>query len=129
MADLRSTYMGIALKNPLIAGASSLTSNMDTIRKLEDSGAAALVISSLFEETIQLQSYKMEQDMSYFDNLDAEIGQIFPDIEHSGPEEHLTAGVHGIETGIRLGHGPPSAIPRSRAAASASPDSHTSAAS
>jgi len=89
MADLRASYMGISLKNPLIAGASSLTSNMGSIRKLEEEGVAALVISSLFEETIQLQSYKMEQDMSYFDNLDAEISNIFPDIEHAGPEEHL----------------------------------------
>jgi dihydroorotate dehydrogenase (fumarate) len=89
MADLRASYMGIDLKNPLIAGASSLTSNMGSIKKLEDEGAAAMVISSLFEETIQLQSYKMEQDMSYFDNLDAEIQNIFPDIEHAGPEEHL----------------------------------------
>lgn len=89
MADLHARYMGIDLKNPLIAGASSLTSNMGSIKKLEDEGAAAMVISSLFEETIQLQSYKMEQDMSYFDHLGAEIGSIFPDIEHSGPEEHL----------------------------------------
>ena len=89
MADLSARYMGLSLKNPVIAGASSLTSNMDTIRKIEESGAAALVISSLFEETIQLQSFKMEQDMTYFDNLDAEIGTIFPDIEHSGPDEHL----------------------------------------
>jgi len=89
MADLRASYMGLDLKNPLIAGASSLTSNMGSIKKVEDEGAGAVVISSLFEETIQLQSYKMEQDMSYFDNLDAEIGNIFPDIEHAGPEEHL----------------------------------------
>jgi len=89
MADLKARYMGIDLKNPLIVGASSLTSNMGSIKKIEDEGAAALVISSLFEETIQLQSFKMEQDMSYFDNLGAEIGSIFPDIEHAGPEEHL----------------------------------------
>ncbi len=89
MADLKASYMGIELKNPIVAGASSLTSNIGSIRKLEDEGAAALVISSLFEETIQLQSYKMEQDMSYFNNLDAEIGNIFPDVEHAGPEEHL----------------------------------------
>jgi dihydroorotate dehydrogenase (fumarate) len=89
MADLSARYMGLSLKNPVIAGASSLTSNMDTIRKIEESGAAALVISSLFEETIQLQSFKMEQDMTYFDNLDAEVGTIFPDVEHSGPDEHL----------------------------------------
>jgi dihydroorotate dehydrogenase (fumarate) len=89
MADLKTRYMGLELKNPLIAGASSLTSNMETIQKLEESGVSALVISSLFEETIQLQSYKMEKDMSYFDNLDAEISNIFPDIEHAGPEEHL----------------------------------------
>ncbi len=89
MADLQAKYMGIALKNPLIAGASSLTSHMDSIKKIEDAGAGALVISSLFEEQIQLQRYKMEKDMSYFDNLDAEIQSVFPPIEHSGPEEHL----------------------------------------
>jgi len=89
MADLRASYMGLSLKNPLIAGASSLTSNMGSIKKLEEEGVSALVISSLFEETIQLQSYKMEQDMSYFNNLDAEISNIFPDVEHAGPEEHL----------------------------------------
>jgi dihydroorotate dehydrogenase (fumarate) len=89
MADLRAEYMGIPLKNPLIAGASSLTSNMGSIRKLEDVGVSAMVISSLFEETIQLQSYKMEQDMSQHDYRDPEIGNIFPNIEHAGPEEHL----------------------------------------
>ena len=89
MADLRAEYMGLTLKNPLIAGASSLTSNMGSIRKLEDVGVSAMVISSLFEETIQLQSYKMEQDMSRYDYRDPEIGNIFPDIEHAGPEEHL----------------------------------------
>lgn len=89
MADLKATYMGIPLANPLIAGASSLTSQMDSIKRLEDAGAGALVISSLFEEQIQLQRFKMDQDMSYFDNLDAEIQSVFPPIEHAGPEEHL----------------------------------------
>lgn len=89
MADLKTTYMGIPVKNPLIAGASSLTSHMESIKKIEDAGAGALVISSLFEEQIQLQRFKMEQDMSYFDNLDAEIQSVFPKVEHAGPEEHL----------------------------------------
>ncbi|MFW5716532.1 MAG: dihydroorotate dehydrogenase-like protein [Spirochaetota bacterium] len=89
MADLSASYMGISLKNPLIAGASSLTSNMGSIKKLEEEGVSALVISSLFEETIQLQSFKMEQDMKHYDYRDPEIGQIFPDMEHAGPDEHL----------------------------------------
>jgi len=89
MANLKSTYMGLELKNPLIAGASSLTSNMESIKKLEEAGVGAMVISSLFEETIQLQSYKMDQDMSAHDYRDPEIGEIFPDLEHAGPEEHL----------------------------------------
>jgi dihydroorotate dehydrogenase (fumarate) len=89
MADLKATYMGIELKNPLIAGASSLTSDMESIKKLEDAGVGAMVISSLFEETIQLQSYKMDQDMRAHDYRDPEIGEIFPDLEHAGPEEHL----------------------------------------
>ena len=89
MADLTASYMGIPVKNPLIVGSSSLTKNIGTIRKLEDEGAAAVVLSSLLEETIQLQSYRREQDKSYFDNIGAEVGNIFPNADNEEPEEHL----------------------------------------
>ncbi len=89
MADLKSTYMGIPLENPLVAGASSLTSHLDSIRKLEDAGAGALIISSLFEEQIQLQRYKMDEDLVMYDDWHAEMTDIFPEMDHAGPDEHL----------------------------------------
>jgi len=89
MTDLKTNYMGIELKNPIIAGASSLTSHMDSIRKVEDAGVGALVIKSLFEEQIQLESYKMKEDLHKDDDLYAEMLSIFPDLEHAGPDDHL----------------------------------------
>jgi dihydroorotate dehydrogenase (fumarate) len=50
--DLSTTYMGFALPHPLIAGASPLADNLDTVRRLEDAGAAMIVMHSLFEEQI-----------------------------------------------------------------------------
>ena len=89
MADLTTTYLGLELKNPFIAGASGLTGKLDKVKKLEDTGAAAVVTPSLFEEQIQLESFVFQEEMHRFDNLNAEMTTLFPDLEHSGPEEHL----------------------------------------
>lgn len=89
MANLQSSYMGIPLKNPFVVGACSMTAHMDSIKKMEDAGAAAVVIQSLFEEQIQLQQLRMEEELTISDNLDAEIQDLFPDVKHGGPEEHL----------------------------------------
>ena len=89
MADLKTTYLGLDLKNPIIAGASTITKNVDTIKRLEDAGAAAIVTSSLFEEEIALERYKFDEDLSKFDFKHAEMADVFPELEHAGPEEHL----------------------------------------
>ena len=89
MADLKTKYMGIDVKNPIIAGASGLTSHMSSIHKLEDAGVGAIVIKSLFEEQIQLESYKMKEDLHKDDDLYGEMLTIFPELEHSGPDDHL----------------------------------------
>ena len=89
MADLKTTYLGKELKNPVIVGANEFTANMDKIKQLEEAGAAAIVIKSLFEEQIQLESLKLEEEMSKFADLTAEMTSIFPDMKHAGPEEHL----------------------------------------
>ncbi len=89
MAKLNTTYMGIELANPLIVGACSLTSNLDTIKRLEDSGAGAVVIKSLFEEQIQLKNYLMHEELHRYDDWHAEMTSIFPNLEDGGPEEHL----------------------------------------
>ena len=89
MADLKTTYMGFELKNPIIAGASSLTSNVSGVKKAAESGAGAIVISSLFEEQIQAESFLLEEEMHQYDNLNAEMTTMFPDVDHGGPEKHL----------------------------------------
>ncbi len=89
MTNLECTYMGINLKNPIIAGASKLTANMDTIKKIEEAGAGAIVCASLFEEQIQLERFHLDEMLNEYNNLDAEIGNLHPAIEHGGPKEHL----------------------------------------
>ncbi|PIE04418.1 MAG: dihydroorotate dehydrogenase [Spirochaetales bacterium] len=89
MANLKTTYMGIELKNPVIAGASELTSNINSIQKINEENAGALVIKSLFEEQIQLEIARFESEQNQYDNMGAEMGDLFPNMEHAGPEEHL----------------------------------------
>ena len=89
MADLRTKYLGIELQNPVIAGASALTSNIQTIKRIEEAGAGALVISSLFEEQIQLSSFQMDEALHENDESFAEMTSMFPKIEHAGAETHL----------------------------------------
>jgi len=50
--DIRSSYMGLSLTSPIVAGSSGVTGSIDTIRRLEDAGAGAVVLKSLFEEEI-----------------------------------------------------------------------------
>ena len=89
MIDLKTKYMGIELKNPIIVGASNLTANLDTIKKIEQYGAGAIVIKSLFEEEIQLEGYKFDEDLQKHDDRHAEMITIFPHLKHAGPKEHL----------------------------------------
>jgi dihydroorotate dehydrogenase (fumarate) len=90
MADLKTTYMGLELKNPFIAGASGHTSDLDRIKQLEEAGAAAVVTASLFEEQIQYERFRLEEDLHQFDNFYAEMTDFYPQLEHAGPKEHLS---------------------------------------
>lgn len=89
MIDLSTKYLGLELKNPIIAGASRLTAHMDSIKKIEESGAGAMVIKSLFEEEIQLERLKLDQDLEKYSERHPEMISIFPRLEHAGPKEHL----------------------------------------
>ena len=60
MPDLTTTYLGLALKNPLVASASPLSRNLDTVRRLEEAGVAAIVTYSLFEEEITHESLELD---------------------------------------------------------------------
>ncbi|MGH7493042.1 MAG: dihydroorotate dehydrogenase-like protein [bacterium] len=88
--NLSTTYLGIRLPHPLIVGASPLTDDVDTARKLEDEGAAAFVLRSLFEEEIT-----GEQMAAFFHSEShgesfAEASSYAPDPESAfGPDEYL----------------------------------------
>lgn len=89
MANLTTKHMGISLKNPVILGASNLVSNVDNLKKAEDAGIAAIVYKSLFEEQIQLEDYDLDNQMEAYDERHAEMINLFPNLEHAGPKEHL----------------------------------------
>ncbi|HLB04281.1 MAG TPA: hypothetical protein VJK66_04625, partial [Gaiellaceae bacterium] len=60
-AELRTTYLGLELESPLVASASPLTGELETLRALEQAGAAAVVLPSLFEEQIEHESVEVHE--------------------------------------------------------------------
>ncbi|MFZ4400680.1 MAG: dihydroorotate dehydrogenase-like protein [Bacteroidales bacterium] len=89
MANLSVKYLGLDLKNPIIMGASNIVDDFDNLKRLEDAGAAAIVYKSLFEEQIQLESLQLEENLREYENRNAEMTSLFPDLEHGGADEHL----------------------------------------
>jgi len=91
MTDLSTTYLGIKLKNPLIASASPFTKKLDTIRQMEEAGLGAIVMHSLFEEQINLESNELDHFLNYGTDSFAESLTYFPDLEkyNIGPEAYL----------------------------------------
>ena len=89
--DLTTTYMGMALKNPIVPSSSPLSENLDNIRRMEDAGAAAVVMYSLFEEQIDLESHRLDHYLSYGVESFAEALSYFPDMGSYkvGPDEYL----------------------------------------
>lgn len=89
--DLSTTYLGIKLKNPVVVSASPLSRSMDSMRRLEDAGASAIVMHSLFEEQISHEEESMEHYKSYGTESYAEALSYFPDTGdyHFAPEEYL----------------------------------------
>jgi len=91
MLDLTTTYMGLPLKNPLVASASPLSKKLDSVRRLEDAGAAAIVMYSLFEEQITHESYELDHYLERGTHSYAEALSYFPDLDtyNLGPEPYL----------------------------------------
>ena len=72
MVDISTKYIGLELKNPLVAASSPLTGNLEDAKHLEDAGVSAIVLPSLFEETIQheqkqLEKYVHSQGLGHFE--------------------------------------------------------------
>ena len=89
--DLTTTYMGLTLKNPIVPSASPLSQTVDGICKMEDAGAGAVVMYSLFEEQITAESHQLDHYLSYGIDSFAEALNYFPDAEsyRVGPDEYL----------------------------------------
>ena len=81
--------MGIEIDNPIIIGASNMSTDIDNLKKAEEHGAAAIVYKSLFEEQIQLERFQLDEKLTEYNDINAEMLTTHPNIKHAGPDEHL----------------------------------------
>jgi dihydroorotate dehydrogenase (fumarate) len=91
MIDLRTRYLGLALDSPLIASSSPLCESVANIRAMEDAGAAAVVLHSLFEEQLDVESLHLDRSLSHGAESYAEAFGYFPDLQsyNLGPDGYL----------------------------------------
>jgi dihydroorotate dehydrogenase (fumarate) len=89
--DLSTCYMGLQLRNPLMVAACPLTGKLDTLRQLEDAGAAAAVLPSLFEEQIEHEETAVHHLHEFHTESFAESLDYFPELDayNTGPDNYL----------------------------------------
>lgn len=90
--ELTTTHLGLALKNPLIASASPLTASLDSIKKLEEHGIAAVIMHSLFEEEINHEIHQIDHFLHIHSNANAEATTYLPnevDFDNLHSEQYL----------------------------------------
>lgn len=91
MVNLKTRYLGIEMKNPLVAAASTLSKKLSNIKEMEDAGIAGVVLYSLFEEEINHESLALDYFLSRETESFAEALTYFPDLDDYsiGPEKYL----------------------------------------
>lgn len=91
MIDLTTRYLGLRLRNPLVASASPLSDSLDKIRRLEDHEVAAVVLPSLFEEQLELEASTVGSDLWRGAEASPESLNYFPDLDtyNLGPDGYL----------------------------------------
>src|SRR6266852_3344520 len=101
--DLTTTYLGLQLKNPLVVSASPLSKKVDMVRRLEEAGAAAVVMYSLFEEQITHESHELDHYLERGTHSYAEALNYFPDLDNYnlGPEPYLEH-LHRIKRAVSI---------------------------
>src|SRR5512142_1087102 len=89
--DLSTNYLGLRLFNPFMPGASPMADSLDWVKRLEDAGAAAIVLRSLFEEQITREQEGLIHHMEVTEHAHAEAVSYFPRPDEFvfGPEEYL----------------------------------------
>ncbi|MBI5302131.1 MAG: dihydroorotate dehydrogenase-like protein [Chloroflexi bacterium] len=120
MPDLSTTYLGLKLKNPIVPSSSPLMQKLDHIKRMEDAGAAAVVLHSLFEEQIIREADMLDHALDQGAHSFAEALTYFPDLGtyNLGPEGYLAhiakvkaavkipviASLNGVSTGGWIGY-------------------------
>jgi dihydroorotate dehydrogenase (fumarate) len=91
MPDLSTTYLGFNLKNPIVPSSSPLMQKVDNIKRMEDAGAAAVVLHSLFEEQLMRESDTLDYFLAYGSESYAEARTYFPNLSgyNNGPDGYL----------------------------------------
>src|SRR5437763_16315599 len=91
MSDISTRYLGLARKAPLVASASPLGESVSSIRELEDAGIGAVVLPSLFEEQLELESNALDDDLWRGAESSPESQSLLPDLENYnlGPDGYL----------------------------------------
>lgn len=89
--ELTTTYLGLKLRSPLVPSASPLSRDLSTLRQMEDAGASAVVMYSLFEEEIALESAMLHEQLTQGTESYSEALSYFPDLGayRTGPEPYL----------------------------------------
>ncbi len=89
--DLTTTYLGMKLRSPLLPSASPLSEDIGNVQRMEEAGAAAVVLHSLFEEQLRLETYELNHHLSYGTESFPEALSYFPQPEefHLGPDGYL----------------------------------------
>jgi len=89
--DLTTTYLGMRLRTPLVPSASPLSDEIDNIKRMEDAGASAVVLSSLFEEQLLLDRYELHHHLTHGTDSFAEALTYFPEPDdiRLGAEDYL----------------------------------------
>jgi dihydroorotate dehydrogenase (fumarate) len=89
--DLSTTYLGLKLKNPLVASSSPMCEDVGNVRRIEDTGAGAVVLHSLFEEQIEHESDELDRFITEGSEISAESITHFPELTHRvmGPDAYL----------------------------------------
>ena len=103
MIDLSTNYLGLRLRTPLVASASPLSQEIDGIRHLEDAGASAVVLYSLFEEQLRQESFELEHHLTTGTDSFAEAASFFPqpDEFRLGPEGYLKH-IHKAKSAVSI---------------------------
>lgn len=89
VSTLQTEVYGIPIKSPVVVGACTLTARPDKVKDLENAGAGAVIVKSLFEEEIQLEKHQLSEQLERYNDLHAEMITHFPHLEHSGDAAHI----------------------------------------